>query len=714
MAIGPGSRLGPYEVTALIGEGGMGKVWRAHHTGLERDDALKVLPDAFASDPDRLARFQREAKVLASLNHPNIAHVHGLEHADGVQALVMELVEGPTLADRIAQGPIPVDEALPIAKQIAEALEAAHEQGIIHRDLKPANIQVRPDGTVKVLDFGLAKALEPMTVEGADATASPTITSPAMMTGVGVLLGTAAYMSPEQAKGRPADKRSDLWAFGCVLYEMFAGTRPFGGEDVSDVLAEVIKGTVAWDALPSATPFSIRRLLRRCLSKDRRSRLSDAGTARLEIEEGIAELETLASPSPPIEAARSGWQQVWPIAAAALGGAVAVASVVWVMAIGAPREAAQRLLPVKVTSDLGTSASLTPNVGGNLALSPDGSTLAFIGNLNPDVVTSPSLLFVRRLDELAATALAGTDGASAPFFSPDGQWIAFFAEGKLRKVATSGGAVVTLCDARVGRGGSWTSDGSAIVFQPAASGGQGSNGLAFRVAAAGGQPEPVTSRLEGELVHRWPQVLPGDRGVLYTANSTVGSNSDANLVVQPLPTGEPKVVHRGGYFGRYLASGHLVYFRDATLFAAPFDLDRLELTGRPVPVVEDIMSNLASGGGQLAVSDSGTLVYLPGEAAAGANLAPVQWMDRSGKRTPLRSVPAIWGDPRFSPDGRQLALTVADGRQVDLWVYEWDRDILTRLTADGMTHVSPVWTADGSRIVFGSGSGAERGLNLCR
>ena len=268
MAIGPGSRLGSYEVAALIGEGGMGKVWRARHTGLKRDDALKVLPDAFASDPERLARFRREAQVLASLNHPNIAHVYGLEQSDGVQALVMELVEGPTLADRIAQGPIPVDEALPIAKQIAEALEAAHEQSIIHRDLKPANIKQRPDGTVKVLDFGLAKALEPTPRAGMDATASPTITSPALTTGVGVLLGTAAYMSPEQAKGRPADKRSDLWAFGCVFYEMLTGRRPFEGEDVSDVLAEVIKGTVAWDALPSATPFSIRRLLRRCLSKE--------------------------------------------------------------------------------------------------------------------------------------------------------------------------------------------------------------------------------------------------------------------------------------------------------------------------------------------------------------------------------------------------------------------------------------------------------------
>src|SRR5688572_31869465 len=275
MAIGPGSRLGPYEVTALIGEGGMGKVWRAHHTGLKRDDALKVLPDAFASDPDRLARFQREAQVLASLNHPNIAHVHGLERSDGVEALVMELVEGPTLADRIAQGPIPVDEALPIAKQVAEALEAAHGRGIIHRDLKPANIKIRSDGTVKVLDFGLAKAMEPMAAAGTDATASPTITSPAMMTGVGMLLGTAAYMSPEQARGKPVDKCTDIWAFGCVFYEMLTGNRPFEGDEIADTLAAILRAEPNWALLPPGVPLAVRTLVRACLEKDQRRRVSD-------------------------------------------------------------------------------------------------------------------------------------------------------------------------------------------------------------------------------------------------------------------------------------------------------------------------------------------------------------------------------------------------------------------------------------------------------
>jgi eukaryotic-like serine/threonine-protein kinase len=311
MAIGPGSRIGPYEVTALIGEGGMGKVWRAHHTGLKRDDALKVLPDAFASDPDRLARFRREAQVLASLNHPNIAHVYGLEQADGVQALVMELVEGPTLADRIAQGPIPVDEALPIAKQITEALEAAHEQGIIHRDLKPANIKVRPDGTVKVLDFGLAKALEPRSV-GIDATASPTITSPAMMTGVGMLLGTAAYMSPEQARGKAVDKRTDIWAFGAVLYEMLTGKRAFAGNDVSETLAAVLKVEPDWNCLPANTPGAVRRLLRRCLQKDAKERLHDISDARIEMQDAQAEATTLPIPS---ITGRPRQRLVWAVAA---------------------------------------------------------------------------------------------------------------------------------------------------------------------------------------------------------------------------------------------------------------------------------------------------------------------------------------------------------------------------------------------------------------
>ena len=408
----------------------MGEVYRARDTKLQRDVAIKILPEAFAHDSERLARFDREARTLASLNHPNIGQIHGLEESDGIKALVMELVEGPTLADRIAQGPIPLDEALPIAKQIAEALEAAHEQGIIHRDLKPANVKVRPDGTVKVLDFGLAKALEPASAGSTDATASPTITSPAMMTGVGVILGTAAYMSPEQAKGRAADKRSDVWAFGCVLYEMLTGARAFAGDDVSDTLAAVLRGEPDWRVLPSETPASIRRLLRRCLEKDRKRRLSDAADARLEIEEALTTpmFETSAAPAP----SQGGWRRGALIAAAALAvGGVAAGGAVWT----AIRPASARVTRTVIQTSGATALTISPRAAGSLAITPDGSRLVY---------TAASQLVVRRLDQFDSEALTGLGAPTQPFISPDGQWIGFFDGLVLKKVAIGGGPAVTV------------------------------------------------------------------------------------------------------------------------------------------------------------------------------------------------------------------------------------------------------------------------------
>jgi serine/threonine protein kinase len=451
MAVGPGSRIGPYEVTALIGEGGMGQVWRAHHTGLKRDDALKVLPDAFASDPDRLARFRREAQVLASLNHPNIAHVHGLEQSDGVQALVMELVEGPTLADRIAQGPIPVDEAMLIASQIAEALEAAHERGIIHRDLKPANIKLRPDGTVKVLDFGLAKALEPISATSVDATASPTITSPAMMTGVGVLLGTAAYMSPEQARGKAVDKRSDIWAFGCVLYEMLTGQRAFAGEDVADTLANVLKTMPDWKALPVETPAPIRRLLRRCLIKDPKGRIGDASIVRIEIDE----LRTRSGDEDPelLELRQTGastYRRFWPLIAATAAGALISALIVWTFVPVATPVAVRRFtIPLSARAvPIGTTGEMT-----DIALSPDGRTL---------VLSRLSVGLVKRtLDSLSFEPVRGAERGSAPFFSPDSRWIGFWVEGKLKKVPAEGGLATTICDVPGLARATWGDDGQS-------------------------------------------------------------------------------------------------------------------------------------------------------------------------------------------------------------------------------------------------------------
>jgi serine/threonine-protein kinase len=505
-----GSRVGAYTIVSLLGQGGMGVVYRAHDTKLNRDVALKVLLPEVAENPERLARFRREAQILASLNHANIAHIYGLEEADGVVALVLELVEGPTLADRIAKGAIPLDEALPIARQIAEALEAVHEQGIIHRDLKPANIKVREDCTVKVLDFGLAKAMEPVDRGSSAALAnSPTITSPALMTSVGVLLGTAAYMSPEQAKGRPADKRSDIWAFGCVLYEMLTGTRAFKGEDVSDTLAAVLRGEPDWSALPPDVPPALRTLIRRAVQKDPKRRIPDIGITRLEIDEALAPSTELSAASVVVGVpSRTGWHAALPWAVAAAPGA-GLAIALW-----APWRTPPVSSPVRLSAEIGADVTLDVSgaPGANLALSPNGKLLVFAAQRT----TGVSELYIRRVDQLHATSLSGTDNGRNPFFSPDGQWIGFFAGNKLKKVSITGGAAVTLSDAPTqdvggSRGGAWRENGT-IVFQP--SGAPGASLL--RVSDGGGKPEPFTTLANGEGSQRWPQLLPGGKAVLFT------------------------------------------------------------------------------------------------------------------------------------------------------------------------------------------------------
>jgi serine/threonine-protein kinase len=708
MALSSGTRLGPYEVVGLLGEGGMGAVYRARDTRLHRDVAIKVLPDAFAHDAERLARFQREAQTLAALNHPNIAHIHGLEEAPGIRALVMELVDGDDLSARIARGPIPIDEALPIARQIADALEAAHEQGIIHRDLKPANIKVRPDGTVKVLDFGLAKALggaaEP------EGPALQTLTSPAM-TMRGVILGTAAYMSPEQAKGKVVDRRGDIWAFGVVLFEMLSGRRAFEGETISDVLAKVIEREPDWSTLPAATPPRLRTLLRRCVKKDPKARLRDIGEARVQIEELLSGAPEDAG-VPAIPQARSLWRRALPWASTgALAAGLAAVLVLW-----APWRNASPPAPLRLSAELGADVSLTVGIGDALSLSPDGAVVAFVAQKGAG---GSSQLYVRRLTQLQATALSGTDDAQSPFFSPDGQWIAFFAGGKVKKIAATGGAVFTLCDAPFGRGGAWSEDGT-IVFQPNI---PPAGRRLMRVSSAGGTPEPLTSLAEGEVSQRWPQVLPGGKAVLFTSGDAAGRGyDDATLVVQALPTGARTVVQRGGYHGRYLPSGlgsperagreggHLVYMHAGTLFAAPFDLDRLAVTGPPVPALEGVRSDAVTGAAQFAVSASGTVVYLPGQSGSGAG--PIHWMDHEGKTTPLRATPANWFNLLFAPDGRRLALQINAGSANDIWVYEWARDTLTRLTFDPARDEKPVWTPDGRRLVFASARADKSTLNL--
>jgi len=686
MSLAAGGRLGPYEILSPLGAGGMGEVYRARDTKLGRDVALKLLPESFTHDPERLARFRREAQVLAALNHPHIGAIYGLDEAHGSQFLVLELVDGESLDRRIARGRIPVDEALGIAKQIAEALEAAHEKGIIHRDLKPANVALTKDGHVKVLDFGLAKATDAAGATSIDLANSPTITSPAMLTGAGMILGTAAYMSPEQAKGRPVDKRADLWAFGAVLYEMVTGQRAFRGDGVSDTIAHVLMEQPDWNALPVTTPVPIRRLLRRCLEKDLTRRLDSAAAARLDVEEA----RTAAGENGAVTRQRPRWRRVMPWA---VMGTLAL-SLLLVLSPWRLWRRAAPLAPVRVNAVLGVDASLASIDRGSAAiLSPNGQIFAFVAQRRSG---APSL-YVRRLDQLEATPLAGTDGAHSPFFSPDGEWIAFFADAKLKKIALSGGAPVTVCDTPDAKGGAWTADGW-IVFAPFVSGGL------LRVSSTGGTPAPLTTLGDGELNEAWPQVLPGGTAVLYTGTSSRTNSDDATLVVQPLPAGPRKIILRGGSNGRYLSSGHIVYVHGGTLFAVPFDLERLEVSGPPVIMLDGVASNTNGGSAQFGASETGTVVYQIGSSngATAAAGAPIEWMDRAGRRMPLRTTPANWGNPHFSPDGTRLAVEINDGKQQDVWVYEWAHDRSSRLTLDAAQNQKPVWTPDGRRIVFWS------------
>jgi serine/threonine-protein kinase len=688
MPLSAGDKLGYYEVLSLLGTGGMGEVYRARDTQLKRDVALKVLPAVFSSDPDRLARFQREAELLASLDHPNIGQIYGIVQAEREWALVLALIEGPTLADHIAKGPLPPDEAIAYSKQIVDAIEYAHEHGVIHRDLKPANIKVTPDGVVKVLDFGLAKALDQRAAAASlDPENSPTLTMGA--TQAGVIMGTAAYMSPEQAVGKAADRRSDIFSFGVVLFEMLTGKRPFRGKSAGETLAAVVKDAPDWTALPAGTPTHLRKLLERALQKDRKQRLQAIGEARILIEELLRGApEEFAGAT--ISRHQMFWQGRLPWAGVTGTLAVALVLVLW----SSWRKTTTSPAPVSLSAHLGADVSLVNRAtSADAILSPDGTLLAFRARKEAG---GSIQIWLRPLNRLQATPLSGTDGAYGPFFSPDGQWIAFFSGGTLKKIRVSGGAVVTLCDAPDARGGTWADDGT-IVMSPNV--GPIPNATLHRVSSTGGKAEPLTSLADGEATQRYPQVLPGGHSVLFTSSNTIGAFDDANIVVLTLKTGTRKVVLHGGYNGRFLSSGHLVYLHEGTLFAVPFDLDTLEVTGKPVLVLEGVMSNSLSGGADVAVSASGTLVYVPGPSVGGQS--PIHWLDRTGKTTLLRATPANWSNLRFSPDGRRLAMEIVDG-QDDIWVSEWARGALTRLTSDPASDRKPVWTPDGRRIAFAS------------
>ena len=676
----------------------MGEVYCARDIKLGRNVALKILPEAFSSDPDRILRFQREARVLASLNHPHIAAIYGLEEGQPGTApsfLVMELVDGEDLSRRIARGAMAIAEALPIAMQIAEALEAAHEQGIVHRDLKPANVKVRPDGTVKVLDFGLAKtyAPEPEGAAALHASRSPTITSPAMLTGVGMILGTAAYMSPEQARGKPADKRSDLWAFGAVLYEMLSGRRAFPGDDVSDTLVSVLRDEPGWMALPPSTPPPIRRLLRRCLEKDRKRRFDSAADARIEIEDAMMTPPgDVATPSP---APGSLSSRALPWAVAALCGIVAILGWAPWRSTAPPRVTRTTI----VTS--GATALTITGFDRDFAISPDGRHLVYVGN-------DTTQLFVRAFDALEPLAIVSADRVTAPFVSPDGEWVGFTAGGStLQKVKMTGGPTITLArlDATT-RGAVWAAD-DTIIFAT----GNPATGLQ-RVSAAGGIPEVLTrpDHARGEADHLWPALLPDGRGVLFTITSQIGGLETAELVVRDLRTGTNKSLLRGGSHAHYVASGHLVYVAAGTLRAIRFDANRLETQGTAVPILPGLVTT-STGGGDFSITSDGMLVYVDPVGSLAANARTLVWVDRTGKEESTGAPPHAYLHPRLSPDGKRVAFWNAD-QDDDIWIWDLGRTNATRLTltVDASQDRFPVWTADGRRVIFTSNRGGAHNL----
>jgi eukaryotic-like serine/threonine-protein kinase len=674
LALTPGTRLGVYEVTAQIGEGGMGQVFRATDTTLGREVAIKILPDAFVADPDRMARFEREAQTLASLNHPHIAAIYAVEKSAGMHALVMELVEGDDLSQRIARGAIPLDEALPIAKQIADALEAAHEQGIIHRDLKPANIKVRPDGTVKVLDFGLAKALEPTGAMSASNSMSPTITTPAM-TQAGMILGTAAYMSPEQAKGKAIDKRADIWAFGCVLFEMLSGRPPFRGETVSETLADVMKSAPPWQTLSASVPANLQELIRRCLVKEPRQRIRDVGDVRLALEGAF---ET-AAPQTTATATSSalGGRLAWVACAVALLLAVALA----IPTVRHLREAPPPV-PPEMRLEINTPATTDPV---SLAISPDGQRIVFVATGE-----GRSRLSLRSLDAVSARLLTGTEGASWPFWSPDGRSIGFFADGKLKRIDIDGGQPQNLTDAPSGRGASWNRDGT-IIFTP-------DFGSIFRILAAGGEPSPLT-RPESpkQTSHRFPQFLPDGRHFLYYVQ---GIPESSGIYIGDLQGSQTRRLLDADSAAVYATPGRLLFVRQGTLFAQDFDVARLELRGNAFPVAERIaLDTSAQGSAAVSASAAGPFVYRTGSAGG---LRQFVWLDRSGKDIGKAGDLLSTLSVELSPDGRRVALHQRVNQNIDVWLLELGRGVLSRFTFDPALDVFPIWSPDGSRIVFSS------------
>ena len=682
-----GTRLGPYEIVSALGAGGMGEVYRARDSRLDRDVAVKVLPEAVAADLDRLTRFEREAKTLALLNHPHIAHIYGIEPLPGGSgmALVMELVDGEDLSARIARGAIPVPDALPIALQIADALEAAHERGIIHRDLKPANIKVSADGVVKVLDFGLAKAAE-RTDANADPANSPTMAVTGTL--AGLVIGTAAYMAPEQARGQTVDRRADVWAFGAVLFEMLSGRQAFSGETISDVLASVLKNDLDWTQLPQDLPAPIRRLLRRCLDPDRRSRLRDIGEARI----AISEYLTGKRESDAEVKDRRGTSTLRPVLLAAIAGAAltAAGAIAIYAYTGRTAPGGPRRFVVAPPDGVTTHVVSRPSV----SLAPDGWTLVFVGLEN-----GVSHLYIRGRADFDPRKLPGTEGASNPVFSPDGGTLAFFADNRL-VVMPLDGVPRPLGTVNDPRGIAWV-DASTVVYAPESIGGL------IELPVGGGASRVLTTIDEGanERTHRWPHVLPGGRWVLFTVGTSASPDDYDNARIDAVDreSGERRTVFQDASMARVAPTGHLLFARGGSLFAVAFDADTLTTSGTPTSVQPGIGGDRTTGAAHVAWTDGGTLAYVPGDVRGG--MRQLVWADLKGARESINLQPALYNDIRISPDGTRMALSDNTTGNADIWVYTFARGTLTRLTFTGV-NATPAWSADGREVFF---SAVDRG-----
>jgi serine/threonine-protein kinase len=696
MSLIPGTRFGEYDVEALIGVGGMGDVYRATDTNLKRRVALKVLSDSFVSDSNRLARLQREAELLAALNHANIAHIYGIERSGGTTALVMELVEGDTLATRLAQGPLPPSDALAVAMQIAAALESAHEQSIVHRDLKPANIKLKPDGSVKVLDFGIAKALDTRAISGP---LSPPLTTPAM-TEAGVVLGTAAYMAPEQARGKPVDKRADVWAFGCVLYEMLTGKPAFAGDDVTTTLARVLEREPDMRALPAGVSPAVRQTLDLCLQKDVKKRLRDIGDVRLVLEGGL--------PAPPTQrpdAGRPVWKRALPIAAALAVGAALAGAFLWNrQPTSAPTPEAAPLPILRFVITPPASAPLANGGGYDVVISPDGKRLAYI-SMSP--TTGRGTLFVRDLDALEARPLPGEiqgAGNMNPFFSPDGKWIGFRQPQRgIVRASIDGAPPLKIADDPTSfTGGDWTAE-DTIVYT--------TSDRLWRVSAGGGSPpEPLTPESSETQGFASPTMLPGGKAVLF---GLIGGGTE-RIGVLDLKTGERKILVEGGQNPNYVATGHIVFARGTTLMAVPFNVAELALTGEPVAMLQGVRHPNAQNAADYALSANGTLVYVPDQGDATVGFSVV-WVDRAGRIVgkAIDELVDMGRDPRLSPDGERLLLTKGPINDGSVWVYDLRRRPPIPLAVGGDSR-GAVWSPDGKQVAFLKASGSPPGIYTTR